>query len=62
VGGIVRHLLDELEPSIRRAGLEANVDLAMLDIITTPMEVAPTAHYSMGGVWVRPEDHGTDDH
>src|SRR6266566_272539 len=31
----------------------------MLDITTTPSEVAPTAHYSMGGVWVRPEDHGT---
>ena len=28
------------------------VDLAMLDITTTPMEVAPTAHYSMGGVRV----------
>ena len=25
----------------------------------TPIEIAPTAHYSMGGVWVRPEDHGT---
>ena len=31
----------------------------MLDITTTPIEVAPTAHYSMGGVWVRPEDNGT---
>ena len=31
----------------------------MLDITTTPIEVAPTAHYSMGGVWVHPEDHGT---
>ena len=31
----------------------------MLDITTTPIEIAPTAHYSMGGVWVRPEDHGT---
>ncbi|HEU4631687.1 MAG TPA: FAD-binding protein, partial [Gemmatimonadaceae bacterium] len=30
-----------------------------LDITTTPIEVAPTAHYSMGGVWVRAEDHGT---
>jgi succinate dehydrogenase / fumarate reductase, flavoprotein subunit len=36
------------------------VDLAMLDITTTPMEVAPTAHYSMGGVRVDPETHGTD--
>lgn len=35
------------------------IDLQMLDITETPIEVAPTAHYSMGGVWVRPEDHGT---
>jgi succinate dehydrogenase / fumarate reductase flavoprotein subunit len=36
------------------------VDLAMLDITTTPMEVAPTAHYSMGGVLVDGETHATD--
>jgi len=36
------------------------LELQMLDITRTPIEVAPTAHYSMGGVWVRPEDHGTD--
>jgi succinate dehydrogenase / fumarate reductase, flavoprotein subunit len=36
------------------------VDLAMLDITSTPMEVAPTAHYSMGGVRVDPETHATD--
>ena len=35
------------------------LDLQLLDITTTPMEIAPTAHYSMGGVWVRPEDFGT---
>jgi succinate dehydrogenase / fumarate reductase flavoprotein subunit len=35
------------------------IDLQMLDITTTKMEIAPTAHYSMGGVWVAPEDHGT---
>jgi len=35
------------------------IDLQMLDITTTPIEIAPTAHYSMGGVWVRPGDHGT---
>ena len=23
------------------------------------MEIAPTAHYSMGGVWVAPDDHST---
>lgn len=32
----------------------------MRDITREPMEIAPTAHYSMGGVWVRPEDHSTD--
>jgi len=36
------------------------VDLAMLDITTTPMEVAPTAHYSMGGIRVEAETHATD--
>jgi succinate dehydrogenase / fumarate reductase flavoprotein subunit len=36
------------------------LELQMLDITEEPMEIAPTAHYSMGGVWVRPEDHGTD--
>lgn len=35
------------------------LELQMLDITTTPIEIAPTAHYSMGGVWVRSEDHGT---
>ncbi|MGM0930370.1 MAG: FAD-binding protein [Actinomycetota bacterium] len=35
------------------------IDLQMVDITTTKMEIAPTAHYSMGGVWVAPEDHGT---
>jgi succinate dehydrogenase / fumarate reductase, flavoprotein subunit len=36
------------------------VDLAMLDITTTPMEVAPTAHYSMGGILVDAETQATD--
>jgi succinate dehydrogenase / fumarate reductase, flavoprotein subunit len=36
------------------------LDLAMLDITRTPMEVAPTAHYSMGGVWVDAKTHATD--
>ncbi len=36
------------------------LDLQMLDITRDPIEIAPTAHYSMGGVWVRPEDHATD--
>lgn len=36
------------------------MDLQVLDVTRDPIEVAPTAHYSMGGVWVRPEDHSTD--
>jgi succinate dehydrogenase / fumarate reductase, flavoprotein subunit len=32
----------------------------MLDISQQPMEVAPTAHYSMGGVVVDPDTHATD--
>lgn len=36
------------------------MELQMLDITTDPIEIAPTAHYSMGGVWVRSEDHSTD--
>jgi len=36
------------------------VDLAMVDITRSAMEVAPTAHYSMGGIRVEPETHATD--
>jgi succinate dehydrogenase / fumarate reductase, flavoprotein subunit len=36
------------------------LELQMLDISQQPMEVAPTAHYSMGGVVVDPETHVTD--
>ncbi len=35
------------------------LELQMLDITQQPIEIAPTAHYSMGGVWVRPDDHST---
>jgi succinate dehydrogenase / fumarate reductase flavoprotein subunit len=35
------------------------LELQMLDITKKPIEVAPTAHYSMGGVWTDPEDYGT---
>ncbi len=35
------------------------LDTQMLDISKHPMEVAPTAHYSMGGVFISPEDHCT---
>ncbi|MFD8565519.1 FAD-binding protein [Streptomyces sp. NPDC059639] len=36
------------------------LNLQMLDITHDPIEVAPTARCSIGGVRVRPEDHGTD--
>ena len=42
-------------PNIYRQFLEAQ----MLDISKSPMEVAPTAHYSMGGILVNPMDLST---
>jgi len=36
------------------------LELQVLDVTTTPIEIAPTAHYSMGGVWVNSDDHSTD--
>src|SRR5699024_12174795 len=36
------------------------IEVQMLDLTRAPNEIAPTAHYSMGGVWVRHEDHPTD--
>ena len=36
------------------------IEVQMLDITREPIEIAPTAHYSMGGVWVHHEDHSTD--
>jgi succinate dehydrogenase / fumarate reductase, flavoprotein subunit len=35
------------------------IELEMLDITKEPMEVAPTAHYTMGGVVVDAETHAT---
>lgn len=42
-------------PRMYRQFLEAQ----MVDISRKPMEVAPTAHYSMGGVVVEPDSHST---
>lgn len=36
------------------------VEYQLLDISQQPMEVAPTAHYSMGGLVADAETHGTD--
>lgn len=49
------YILEKL-PRMYRQFLEAQ----MLDISRQPMEVAPTAHYSMGGVVVEPETHAAD--
>ena len=43
-------------PKIYRQFIESQ----MIDISKQPMEVAPTAHYSMGGILVNPEDHSTN--
>ena len=47
-------IVDKL-PNIYRQFLEAQ----MLDISKSPMEVAPTAHYSMGGILVNPKTLST---
>ncbi|HEX2701175.1 MAG TPA: FAD-dependent oxidoreductase [Acidimicrobiales bacterium] len=36
------------------------IELQLLDISASPMEVAPTAHYTMGGLVVDPVTHATD--
>jgi succinate dehydrogenase / fumarate reductase flavoprotein subunit len=36
------------------------IEYQMLDISKQPMEVAPTAHYSMGGIAVDPQTHATE--
>ncbi|MGO1318678.1 MAG: FAD-binding protein [Galactobacter sp.] len=55
VSHLPREVILEKLPRIYRT----LIDLQMLDITESPIEIAPTAHYSMGGVWVRPDDHGT---
>ena len=50
-----KEFIIEKLPSIYRQFLEAQ----MLDISKSPMEVAPTAHYSMGGILVNPENLST---
>ncbi len=49
-----KYILEKL-PRMYRQFLEAT----MLDISKGPMEVAPTAHYTMGGIVVEPETHAT---
>src|ERR687897_506840 len=49
-----KYILEKL-PRMYRQFLEAS----MIDISKSPMEVAPTAHYTMGGIVVEPETHAT---
>lgn len=51
-----REVILERLPRVYQTMLEVQ----MLDVTQEPIEIAPTAHYSMGGVWVRPDDHSTD--
>ncbi len=50
-----KEFIIEKLPNIYRQFIETQ----MLDISKSPMEVAPTAHYSMGGILVNPEDLST---
>lgn len=56
ISHLPREVILERLPRVYQTMLEVQ----MLDITREPIEIAPTAHYSMGGVWVRPEDHSTD--
>ncbi len=62
-GGVwldVSHLPRETIMSRLPRVFQTLMETQMLDITATPIEIAPTAHYSMGGVWVDPVDHSTD--
>jgi len=62
-GGVlldISHLPRETIMSRLPRVYQTMLELQVLDVTTTAIEIAPTAHYSMGGVWVRPEDHSTD--
>lgn len=56
VSHLPRQLIMERLPRVYQTMLEEQ----MLDITREPIEIAPTAHYSMGGVWVDPYDHSTE--
>ena len=56
ISHLPRQTIMERLPRVYQTMLEVQ----MLDVTADPIEIAPTAHYSMGGVWVRPEDHSTD--
>ena len=62
-GGVwlhLEHLPKELIMSKLPRVYQTMIEYQMLDITKDPIEIAPTAHYSMGGVHVSADDHGTD--
>ena len=56
ISHVEKEIILEKLPRMYRQFMESQ----MLDISRDPMEVAPTAHYSMGGVVVDAETHSTD--
>lgn len=56
ISHVEKDIILERLPRMYRQFMESQ----MLDISKDPMEVAPTAHYSMGGVVVDAETHSTD--
>lgn len=56
ISHVEKEIILEKLPRMYRQFMESQ----MLDISKDPMEVAPTAHYSMGGVVVDAETHSTD--
>ena len=62
-GGVwldVSHLPRETIMSRLPRVYQTLMETQMLDITKDPIEIAPTAHYSMGGGGVDPVDHSTD--
>tara|TARA_B100000963_G_scaffold237197_1_gene207377 strand:- start:1282 stop:3039 length:1758 start_codon:yes stop_codon:yes gene_type:complete len=55
ISHVDKEVILEKLPRMYRQFMESQ----MLDISKSPMEVAPTAHYSMGGVVVDPDTHST---
>ncbi|WP_313813466.1 FAD-dependent oxidoreductase [Glutamicibacter sp.] len=56
VSHLSRNVIMERLPRVYQTVME----LQMRDITEQKMEIAPTAHYSMGGVWVDPLTHATE--
>src|SRR5699024_12762336 len=57
VSHLPREVILERLPRVYQTLMETQ----MLDITREPIEIAPTAHYSMGGVWVRRSEEHTSE-